>query len=370
METDARYGIIGAFTLAVIGAAFLFVFWMHTTGGLGEQSVYQIRFAGSVSGLRPGSSVLFNGIRVGEVLDLSLVPEDSSRVQATVSVNRGTPIHTDTQIAVETQGLMGSPSILLSGGTGPLAVGQAGRPPLLDADPNATETLTRSAGSALKKLDLILAENAEPLNNAIVKFGTFAEALARNSERLDNIAAGLERMVGSSAKKPPVVYDLTAPASFDPPVKAPAGKVTVAEPTALVVFDTQKVLVSPQAGERTPLEEGQWSDSIPKMLQAKVIQSFENAGQIDSVSRPSDLGSAEVQLSLDIRNFQVSQPDKTALVEFAARLLDSDGKIKAARLFKQTAPVAGADSASAARALDAAFGKAATELVRWTSEAE
>jgi phospholipid/cholesterol/gamma-HCH transport system substrate-binding protein len=55
------------FVLAVVGAVFGFVYWLQNIGGLGERTVYQIKFENSVSGLLVGSAVLFNGIRVGEV---------------------------------------------------------------------------------------------------------------------------------------------------------------------------------------------------------------------------------------------------------------------------------------------------------------
>jgi phospholipid/cholesterol/gamma-HCH transport system substrate-binding protein len=67
METRANYVLIGLFTLAVIAGAFGFVYWFNTIGGAGERATYRIVFDGSVSGLRTGASVLFNGIRVGEV---------------------------------------------------------------------------------------------------------------------------------------------------------------------------------------------------------------------------------------------------------------------------------------------------------------
>ena len=39
METRARYVLVGAFTLAVIAAAFAFVYWLNTTGGLQRAGV-------------------------------------------------------------------------------------------------------------------------------------------------------------------------------------------------------------------------------------------------------------------------------------------------------------------------------------------
>ena len=87
METRANYALIGLFTLAVIAAAFGFVYWF--SGGDRGQSRQSVRivFSGSVSGLSSGSIVLFNGIRVGEVTEISLLPEDPRRVVSVVQVD-------------------------------------------------------------------------------------------------------------------------------------------------------------------------------------------------------------------------------------------------------------------------------------------
>ena len=71
METRANYALIGVFTLAVVLAAFGFVYWFAGPIPSGRQEVYEIVFSGSVSGLTRGSSVLFNCVKVGEVTDLA-----------------------------------------------------------------------------------------------------------------------------------------------------------------------------------------------------------------------------------------------------------------------------------------------------------
>ena len=67
MENRARYILIGSFALAVLVAAFGFVYWIKNVGGFGQREVYDVRFEQPVSGLTPGANVLFNGIRVGTV---------------------------------------------------------------------------------------------------------------------------------------------------------------------------------------------------------------------------------------------------------------------------------------------------------------
>jgi ABC-type uncharacterized transport system auxiliary subunit len=54
-------------------------------------------------------------------------------------------------------------------------------------------------------------------------------------------------------------------------------------------------------------------------------------------------------------------------VEFAAKVLDGTGRILDTRIIRATEPAASAAAPTATIALDQAFGKAATELVSWTT---
>ncbi len=371
METRARYVLIGLFTLAVILLGFVFVYWLQGSGGLQERAIYRVRFESSVSGLLKGSAVLFNGVRVGEVVGLEIGPDDPRRVTATIAVDPGTPVHADTAVGLEYGGLMGgAAAVSLTGGspTSPLLSAARGEPPLLVADPAAGQTMTQVAREALRRLNTILADNADSLHTTIGNLETFSGALARNSDRLDGIIAGLERLTGGGAPaKPPPVFDLTAPRNFPAPAKPPRGQLVVAEPTASVTLETQKILIRSN-GETTAIDNGQWSDSLPKLVQAKVVQSFENANYLRNVARPFEGLAADYQLLIDIRSFQISISDgPIADVEFTAKILDGSGKIVDARIFHATEPAKGTNAQAAGAALDAAFAKAVTELVPWTA---
>ena len=83
METRANFIVIGAFTLAAVVGAFMFVMWIAGYGATGAHKRYQIVFNGSVSGLSNGALVLFNGLKVGEVTNLSssrAIPARSSLI--------------------------------------------------------------------------------------------------------------------------------------------------------------------------------------------------------------------------------------------------------------------------------------------------
>ena len=373
METRAPYALIGLFVVAAIGAVFGFVYWLNNTGGLGERTVYRVRYENTVSGMLIGSAVLFNGIRVGEVTDLKLDPQNPRQVTATIAVAAGTPLRADTKASIDFQGLTGVAVVTLSGGDpgSPMLTPSGANPPVIVADPLAGQNMTQAARTVLQRLDSILADNSDALKNTIGNLSTFTDALARNSSKVDGIITGLERMTGgSAAAAPPVVYDLTAPREFPPSDKTPEAQLTIAEPTAVLMLDTQKILVRPKAPDDATFETAKWSDSLPKLIQAKVLQSFENSKYLAAVARPADGLTSNYQLLIDIRSFQVAtDPDTAAVVELSAKILGEDGKIKNSRVFRSALPVKLSDAASAAGALNEAFGAVAKELVIWTAAA-
>ncbi len=368
METRAPYALIGLLVLAAIGAIFGFVYWLNNTGGLGKRTIVEVRFEKTVSGLLKGAGVLFNGIRVGEVTDLRLNTDNPRQVTATIAVTAGTPVRADTYVGLEFQGLTGVPVIALEGRSN-MPAWTSSEIPVLVADPNAGVSMTQAARDALRRFESILTENAEPLRSTIANLNVFSAALARNSDRLDGLVAGLERLVGAGpAAALPIVYDLTPPREFPAIRKTPAGQLTVPEPTALLMFDTQKLLVRPSGVEGPSFLNARWSDNIPKLLQAKIIQSFENANRLQAVARPTDSLTASYQLLIDIRSFQLSlSAAPLAELEFTAKILADNGRILDARIFRVTVPSAGTDARAAAAALNEAFGKAAVDLVVWAS---
>jgi phospholipid/cholesterol/gamma-HCH transport system substrate-binding protein len=380
METRAPYTLIGFFVLAVVGGVFGFVYWLHNTGGLGERTVYRVRFENTVSGLLVGAPVLFNGIRVGEVTSLSLDPGNPRQVTATIAVVSTTPVRTDTQAGLEYQGLTGVPVVSLLGGTSAARSlsPSPSEPPVLVADPTAGQSMTEAARQALRRIDSVLADSSDPLKSAIANLNTFTAALARNSDRVDTILAGLERTIGGGSAKTPVpkYYDLSPPRTFPPSYKAAKSQIVVLEPTAVVALDTKRIIIEAGTGETAARDNAQWSDTIPKLLQARIVQSFENSNYLGAVARPMEGLTADYQLAIDVRSFQVSngpglaeQPaaGPMARVAFAAKILGDNGRIVGSRTFDALVPAPDLDAAGAAAAIGKAFTKAVTDLVVWTA---
>jgi phospholipid/cholesterol/gamma-HCH transport system substrate-binding protein len=365
METRAPFVIVGAFILAAIGAVFGFVYWLHNTGGLGARTSYHLQFNGSVPGLLVGASVLFNGIRVGEVTSLSLAPDSPRRVNAVIAVLPDTPVRSDTKVGLDFQGITGVPVVALEGGSELTASGPI---PTLIAEPGAGQSMTQAARDALRRVDAVLSENAEPLQNTIANLKTFSDGLARNTGKLDGIVSGLERMTGGgAANAPKVIYDLDAPQSFALAKKPVKGQLVIPEPTGVLMFDTQRILFVPPGGDHPEFANFQWSDSLPKLLQTKLIQSFENYDVGHAPLRAADGLPADYQLLIDIRGFQVTtESGPVAEIGLSAKILDKNGRVIAARLFQDKKKLESLDPQSAVNAFSAVFGAIAGDLIGWT----
>ena len=197
METKANHLLIGAFVLAVVAMGFGFVYWMQSFGGSGGAKQFYILFRGSVSGLTSASKVLFNGIQVGRVTDLSLDPEDSRRVRVLVTVGGDTPVRRNSRASKESQGLTGGSVIQLSAGTPEsplLVVGENGEIPVIEANFAADASLLESApeiiGSAktlLVQLNDLVAENRDSIRNSLNNVENFTQMLNERSADIDAV---------------------------------------------------------------------------------------------------------------------------------------------------------------------------------------
>ena len=365
METRAPFVIVGAFVLAAIVAVFGFVYWLNNAGGIGKRESYQLIFKGPVPGLLVGAAVLFNGIRVGEVTSLDLVADRPHDVHATIAVAERTPVRANTKVSLDFQGLTGVPVVALEGGE------DASAPPVqgaLVAEKGAGQSMTQAARDALRKVDSVLSENAVPLHEAINNLSTFTDGLARNTPKLDGIVAGLERMTGVAMPPRKVTYDLTAADAFDTPRRPLEPGLVIAEPTATTRLQTQRFLFASDEEPHDDFANAQWSDSLPALVQAKLLQSFENYDIAHAPLRGDAMSEGGVRLLIDLRRFDIALTRATEVtIELSAKLIDGAGNLKAARIFKQSAPIGGATVAQAATAFRGAFDVLARDVVTWTA---
>jgi phospholipid/cholesterol/gamma-HCH transport system substrate-binding protein len=203
MESRANTALIGAFTLGVLALAFVFIYWLARDNWGADRRTLTIEFSGPVTGMTPGSEVLFNGINVGTVKAILQDPADPGRVIAQLSVDENQPIKEDTKASVGIQGLTGLGYMKLAGGSKDKPnLFETSGPVTLTADPAATEDLLAAAGELMGRADTILKEiedlvktNRTAVDASVANVQSFTEALAKNS---DKIATFVDSVAGAA----------------------------------------------------------------------------------------------------------------------------------------------------------------------------
>ena len=166
----------------------------------------------------------------------------------------------------------------------------------------------------------------------------------------------------------PETYDISAPRSFSGLRSGTRAQILVKAPTSLKALNSQNIVVKPTSSVITYLKGAQWSDDLPKMVQTKLVETFENTGRTGAVAKPGDGLVIDYQILTAIRAFEVAVNGggKTAVIEFSVRLLsDRNGRVIKSNVFRAAVPFSGSDNDDYVAALDRAFDKVATDIVIW-----
>ncbi|MET0232963.1 MAG: MlaD family protein [Rhodanobacteraceae bacterium] len=182
METRAHHVIIGAFAIGVFALAMAFVLWLSKSSIDQQFAYFDIVFNEAVTGLSKGGTVQYNGIKVGEVAQLSLAKDDPRKVIARVRLDAEVPVKQDTRAKLGLQGVTGVAFIQLSGGS-PAS-------PALKPTPQNPVPVIPSEESALSKL---LASGSDIITSANDLLIRANEVLSReNVDRISKTLANLE----------------------------------------------------------------------------------------------------------------------------------------------------------------------------------
>lgn len=216
METRAHHVIIGLFTVLGVAAILLFVLWLGRPASERDYDYYIIAFTRAVSGLSVGSRVEYSGIRVGEVVELSLNPEDPRRVRALIRVLEMTPVNVDTKADLALANISGAMKIQLHGGTpeSPRIDGDIDDPPVIAAEPSSIGAVLDSGEELVSTLavlleranDLLSAQNVERVSQTLEHLEKSTRVI---SEERDSIAEAIDQFASLSAEANRAVEEIT-----------------------------------------------------------------------------------------------------------------------------------------------------------------
>ncbi|HSS03542.1 MAG TPA: MlaD family protein [Kofleriaceae bacterium] len=194
-----RVGLFATATLVLI-AVVLIVF-----GGLRvweKEDRYRVVFEGSVMGLEPGAVVYLNGIRVGTVEDVAVHKGDLRKVDVAISVDRGTPIRTDTLAMLQYAGITGLKVIDLRDGTAaaaPLPPGSeiTAGVGLLDKLEARAQAIADQSAELMKRVGALTDNLIEVTEPAKVAANNFAELSGSLRTMVDENRAGLRQSMAT-----------------------------------------------------------------------------------------------------------------------------------------------------------------------------
>ena len=161
-------------------------------------------------------------------------------------------------------------------------------------------------------------------------------------------------------------YELTAPA-IKGRSRSAGTQILIAEPSALKALDSENIVIKPSAGSIQFLAGAQWADRLPRIVQARLGETFQASGAFGGVGKPGEGLAIDYQIVTEIRAFEVRVAGgEQARVELFVKILnDRNGTVRAAKAFEATAGVSGAGNDAYIAALDAAFDETASAIVAW-----
>lgn len=166
---------------------------------------------------------------------------------------------------------------------------------------------------------------------------------------------------------PPATYDLAGVESAPSVKRRTSAQVLVPEPFALQTLASQRIVVT-----RGPLvayyPNAQYPDTLPRLVQSRVIQAFEKSKGVRAIGRPGEGLSIDYQLLTNIRTFafDVTPSGRFAEIEIFAQIMnDRTGKVVESKLFKASVPVAEDTAPAAVTGLNAALDQVLVDMVAW-----
>lgn len=194
METRSNYAIVGAVVVALVVAIFIGIIWLAGLSGMNDRR-FDIFFKQSINGLAVGSPVAFNGVPVGKIEAIKLLPETPQFVRVRISIGKEVPVLKGTTAAVEGVGFTGVSQIALAGA-------MQGAAPITEMGPYGVPVIPSRVGG----FGALLANAPELLNNISKLTERLAEVLnPENRESIAGILRNTDKATGALADRAPEI---------------------------------------------------------------------------------------------------------------------------------------------------------------------
>jgi phospholipid/cholesterol/gamma-HCH transport system substrate-binding protein len=289
MERKAHYALIGTFVLVSLAALLAFTAWLSNAQFDKKFDNYEISFRGGVQGLSEGTEVRFNGLKVGDITELRIDPNDNNSVIVDIQVESNTPIDFESIGRMEPLGLTGLNyiQIIPGGPNSRLIKSSTDKDPFrLKGEASRIDLLLGSGGTVMESSQAALARiNAVMTPEAIMDF----------HEILNNLRVITSNFV--DLKVDPEIFNRTMQsieqASSDVSLAADAVDVAAKDFDVLIETDVKTVL------DRSKIS----MEKLDKTLSAIEVLSKDSNQLItdgrDAINRLSNSGLTDIEETID-----------------------------------------------------------------------
>jgi cholesterol transport system auxiliary component len=198
-----------------------------------------------------------------------------------------------------------------------------------------------------------------------MKFGPFVVVAAALA------LAGCTNILPKPAA-PPALYRLTAATGFPAAAAAPI-QLQIAAPTAEAALDTTRIALSRSATTLDYFADAAWTDRLPVVLQARLLDSFDNAHRLVALAGASSAAHGDAILTIELRHFEAQYagagPPRWRIELTADIIGTADRKVIATRTFTGEAAAPQNDMTAIVDAADQAWRGVAAEIVDWAADA-
>lgn len=222
METRSNYILVGAVTLAMLAGLLVFAVWLAGLSGR-ETKCYDIYFAQAVGGLNKGSTVSYSGVPVGQIQQISLMPNRPEFVHVRIEIQEDTPVLRGTKAEIRGVGFTGVSEIQLTGGAqGAQPITQTGPQgcPVIPSSTSGLGALLNSAPELMERIqrlterltELLSDENQDAVADILQNIERTTEVLADRAPELGQAITDARiavRNAGVAAERVGVLADST-----------------------------------------------------------------------------------------------------------------------------------------------------------------
>jgi phospholipid/cholesterol/gamma-HCH transport system substrate-binding protein len=223
LEVKVNYTVVGL-TVLLLGAALIATtLWLSVGFHQKAYKIYAIFMSEPASGLSDDAPVRYNGVKVGNVRQISLNHNNPHQVIILLNIEEGTPITVSTTATLTSQGITGVSYISLTAegsNLTPLRTPEDYPYPIIPARPSlfnqldkAIREVSENVGSVSDEIKRVFDQkNAENIKSTLNNLNSFSENLAKNNAHIQksliNADAFSQNLAQVSKDFPRLVADL------------------------------------------------------------------------------------------------------------------------------------------------------------------